>query len=228
MVQEFHKKVPKPINTNGRYREKGHWKLKPNTKSISEFTKKVYNTQRPRVMELVRDPQEDTDTVTNASEIGKLFPQRGNVDTSILDLVINTQAAVSEVNIELFTIIEVKTRMEQCWKSAPAPDSLSPSYNDCKNFYSSLEGVEHTSNVVLSMGKIPMEWEQSRIKLIPKKQNQTRINHFRPISLQQLIYKLFSGLLAAHLPEWVEENDRIGDAQKGFREMEGCLCYLWN
>ena len=45
---------------------------------------------------------------------------------------------------------------------------------------------------------------------------------WRPICLQPAIYKLYSGLLARRLSRWLELNNRLPMAQKGFRAFNGC------
>ena len=50
-----------------------------------------------------------------------------------------------------------------------------------------------------TMGSMPKEVNSSLIVLIPKISNPTFVNHFRPISLCNVIYKIISKLLVSKL-----------------------------
>lgn len=45
--------------------------------------------------------------------------------------------------------------------------------------------------------------------------------NWRPICLQQAIYKLYTGVLARRLMRWLDANDRHAPGQKGFRAVNG-------
>ena len=58
--------------------------------------------------------------------------------------------------------------------------------------------------------------------MIPKITEPRLPKHFRPIALQNCIYKLYSGLLNDRLSSWIESNGILSSDQRGFRSMEGC------
>jgi hypothetical protein len=58
------------------------------------------------------------------------------------------------------------------------------------------------------------------VRLLSKKGNLMNPSNWRPICLQQAVYKLYAGILARRCR--MEENGRHTDAQKGFRAFNDC------
>ena len=69
---------------------------------------------------------------------------------------------------------------------------------------------------------VPSLWKVGIVRLIHKKGDPMQPTNWRPICLQPAIYKLYSGLLARRLSRWLELNNRLPMAQKGFRAFNGC------
>ena len=69
---------------------------------------------------------------------------------------------------------------------------------------------------------VPALWKVGMVRLIHKKDDPMRPTNWRPICLQPVIYKLYSGLLARRLSCWLELNDQLPMAQKGLRAFNGC------
>ncbi|KAF1326490.1 reverse transcriptase, partial [Globisporangium splendens] len=69
--------------------------------------------------------------------------------------------------------------------------------------------------------KVPSTWKVGVTQLIFKKGDPKDPSNWRPICLQPCIYKLYTGLLALRLTRWLDANDRLTDAQKGFRHFNG-------
>uniref|UniRef100_A0AAV1VNU8 Reverse transcriptase n=1 Tax=Peronospora matthiolae TaxID=2874970 RepID=A0AAV1VNU8_9STRA len=69
---------------------------------------------------------------------------------------------------------------------------------------------------------VPSLWKVGIVCLIHKKGDPMQPTNWRPICLQPAIYKLYSGLLARRLSRWLELNNRLPMAQKGFRAFNGC------
>jgi ribonuclease HI len=70
--------------------------------------------------------------------------------------------------------------------------------------------------------RVPALWKVGIVRLIHKKGDPTKPTNWRPICLQPTIYKLYSGLLARRLSRWLEGNNLLPMAQKGFRSFNGC------
>jgi hypothetical protein len=70
--------------------------------------------------------------------------------------------------------------------------------------------------------KVPQSWKVGVVRLLYKKGPREDPSNWRPICLQQSIYKLYTGVLAQKFKRWRLINGRYADAQKGFREVNGC------
>ncbi|KAE8881490.1 hypothetical protein PF003_g34466 [Phytophthora fragariae] len=70
--------------------------------------------------------------------------------------------------------------------------------------------------------KVPQSWKLGVVRLLYKKGAREDPANWRPICLQQAIYKLYTGLLARRLVRWLDANDRHAPGQKGFRAVNGC------
>lgn len=70
--------------------------------------------------------------------------------------------------------------------------------------------------------KVPAAWKVGTVRLLYKKGDPNQPNNWRPICLQQCIYKLYSGILAKRFTRWMDTNERFSLAQKGFRAFNGC------
>uniref|UniRef100_A0A670J379 Reverse transcriptase domain-containing protein n=1 Tax=Podarcis muralis TaxID=64176 RepID=A0A670J379_PODMU len=65
--------------------------------------------------------------------------------------------------------------------------------------------------------KFPSSWSSALIVLIHKKGPRTEPSNFRPISLLNVIGKIYSGYLLNKLSKWMEDDNIIADEQAGFR-----------
>ena len=63
---------------------------------------------------------------------------------------------------------------------------------------------------------IPMSWKVSKVILIHKKDSTTYPKHFRPINLLPIMYKIYSGIMAAKYTTISIRNNCISLSQKGF------------
>eukprot|EP00644_Phytophthora_capsici_P019106 jgi/Phyca11/133564/e_gw1.560.1.1 len=70
--------------------------------------------------------------------------------------------------------------------------------------------------------RVPQSWKLGVVRLLHKKGAREDPSNWRPICLQQSIYKLYSGILARRLVQWLDANDRHAPGQKGFRALNGC------
>uniref|UniRef100_A0AAV1T4T1 Reverse transcriptase domain-containing protein n=1 Tax=Peronospora matthiolae TaxID=2874970 RepID=A0AAV1T4T1_9STRA len=70
--------------------------------------------------------------------------------------------------------------------------------------------------------RVPQSWKVGVVRLLHKKGDRLDPSNWRPICLQQAIYKLYAGVLSRRFTRWLDVNGRHADAQKGFRAMNGC------
>ena len=106
--------------------------------------------------------------------------------------------------------------------SAPGPDRLR--YADWKRLGSSsvsiLTSVINTCRV---NKKIPLSWKASSTILLHKAGDTINLDNWRPIALQNTIYKVYSGAIAKRLTCWAVETGKLSSSQTGFLPYEGCL-----
>ncbi|XP_062820103.1 V-set and immunoglobulin domain-containing protein 1 isoform X1 [Anolis carolinensis] len=98
--------------------------------------------------------------------------------------------------------------------SAPGPDSLTT------NFYKNFKGeitpnLVTLFNVIMEGGKVPDSWKYSEIITIPKpNKDDTDPNNYRPISLSNVDYKIFTKILSNRIKEKIPKI--IYEDQYGF------------
>lgn len=76
--------------------------------------------------------------------------------------------------------------------------------------------------------KILQNWKESRTIFIPKDGDPDDPSNWRPIALGQTIAKIYSGLITKRLSHWIETNNILSPAQKGFRPADRCFehCFI--
>ena len=70
--------------------------------------------------------------------------------------------------------------------------------------------------------KIPESWRKSKIFTIFKGGDPTKCSNYRPITLTNVGYKIFMGVITARLTEFVEKYKLLSNSQGGFRKGRGC------
>ena len=71
-------------------------------------------------------------------------------------------------------------------------------------------------NVCLAHRRIPTEWKEGLITLLPKTENNLdNIDNWRPISLLSSFYKIFMCALQNRLMPWIVDTTRLSQRQKG-------------
>ena len=105
--------------------------------------------------------------------------------------------------------------------SAPGPDRLP--YKVWKVI--DPEGVILTRifEVCRQRQKIPAVWKESTTILIHKRGDDALPQNWRPIALQNVVYKIYAAILGRRLACWAGETGAISPVQKGFVPGEGCL-----
>ncbi|GFU51049.1 retrovirus-related Pol polyprotein from type-2 retrotransposable element R2DM [Trichonephila clavipes] len=96
--------------------------------------------------------------------------------------------------------------------------------------YSHWREVDHSGsvltrvfNICLKLSDIPATWKSFRTVLIHKKGDVGQLDNWRPISLSDTIYKLFTKCMARKLTEWCETHDVVSPCKKGFPPHDGVL-----
>ncbi|OWZ01203.1 reverse transcriptase, partial [Phytophthora megakarya] len=134
------------------------------------------------------------------------------------------QPATSETDAfeEDLTLDEIEDQLTRAAKtSSPGHDGIG--YDVYRRFAMQLIPLLHAAFRFCWMHRrVPALWKVGIVRLIHKKGDPTQPSNWRPICLQPTIYKLYSGLLGRRLSRWLEGNERLPMAQKGFRAFNGC------
>ncbi|GFT57464.1 retrovirus-related Pol polyprotein from type-2 retrotransposable element R2DM, partial [Nephila pilipes] len=123
--------------------------------------------------------------------------------------------------IDLLSPESIISCLQSCENSAPEPDRLS--YQHWKTVDPRCAIVSKIFNICLKLKNIPTAWKSSNCILIPKKGDLALIDNWRPISLSNSIYKLFTKCLARRLQDWCGMHDILSPCQKGFTPFDGVV-----
>ena len=115
--------------------------------------------------------------------------------------------------MEPYTGDEVRTLFQMHPSKAPGPDGMSPFF--FQKFWS-IVGHDVTSVILsaLNSGRFLHKMNYNHIALVPKKNDPQSLGDFRPISLGNVISRLFSKVLANRLKQILPRV--ILDAQSSF------------
>ncbi|XP_069176423.1 uncharacterized protein [Procambarus clarkii] len=142
-------------------------------------------------------------------------------DPATLQSIPEAQEDRAEINLDPIREGEVGVRLMRAENSAPGNDRIT--YRHWKQADPDCKVIAAIFNICLQQKKIPQDWKTSRTILIPKDGDPHDINNWRPIALCRTIYKLYTGVLAARLRRWIEQNQALCSAQKGFMASDGVL-----
>ncbi len=116
--------------------------------------------------------------------------------------------------------LEVKAQLRRLPpKSSPGPDSVG---------YGSWKWLDWTGDLLATIFeicrcncRIPEQWKSSATILIHKKGDEDVVTNWRPISLQNTLYKIYAALIAKRLATWALDTGAFSPSQKGFLPFEG-------
>ena len=86
--------------------------------------------------------------------------------------------------------------------------------------------LELIFNDCLVNGIFPSIWKKGNIVPVHKKNNQQRLNNYRPISLLLICSKIFERLIFNEIFGFFIENDLIPQHQSGFKPGDSCINQL--
>ena len=72
-------------------------------------------------------------------------------------------------------------------------------------------------NECIRLSKFPTEWKWARISVIPKINNPTTGDDYRPISILPILSKVFERLIMKQLCNFIEINNIYSSTQAGYR-----------
>ena len=90
-----------------------------------------------------------------------------------------------------------------------------------------LQNLTHIFNASLSCGIFPQKFKKAILKLIPKPDTSPKnVKNFRPISLLELVGKVYEKIINKRLRKYAEENNIFHDNQYSYREKRGTTTAL--
>lgn len=101
--------------------------------------------------------------------------------------------------------------------SAPGPDGIQVSTIKRIHIFI-LEPLTHIINLSFINGNIPFEWKESIVTPIYKQGKKSQLTNYRPISVINILAKIFEQSLKNRLIEFLEKNDILNSKQYGFRK----------
>ena len=127
--------------------------------------------------------------------------------------------ASAPANCNSFSRFEVKNRLRSCENSSTGPDGIT--YKGWKSIDPDEVVLTDIFNLCLIFKKVPDNWKITTTILIFKKGEKSDPGNWRPISLGNTLYKLYSGCLAKRLNKWILDYDVLSFNQKGFLLYDG-------
>jgi hypothetical protein len=119
------------------------------------------------------------------------------------------------------TAEEVETQLKRLpTRSAPGPDGVP--YSVFKKLPVLMPVLTRLYQLCLHHERIPVSWKGSILAPIYKKGDPGEPSNWRPINLQNAIYKIYAAILACRLGTNAWETGRISPTQKGFVPTNGC------
>ncbi|GFQ96499.1 transposon TX1 uncharacterized 149 kDa protein [Trichonephila clavata] len=180
---------------------------------------------------LARPTQENQRTQVNQSGPDVMNPQRskgGTVGTVKVWETPNSACTLTPVNIpdrppvsEALSEDFVVECLKSCENTAPGPDLIS--YKHWQEIDPRCKILTKIFNICIKLSDIRRRWKCSNTILIQKSSEPSSLNDWRPISLSDTAYKLFSKCLAKKLSDWCETYEVLSPAQKGFSPFDGVI-----
>uniref|UniRef100_H3GYD1 Reverse transcriptase domain-containing protein n=1 Tax=Phytophthora ramorum TaxID=164328 RepID=H3GYD1_PHYRM len=161
-----------------------------------------------------------TEVNTPGSSFDAMAPVGAPFRAALAHLPAATEA--SELLTEAPTPDEIEDQLQRA-KGTTSPGLDGVGYDVYKAFSTQLLPVLHAAfQCCWQHHRVPQSRKQGIVRLLYKKGPREDPANWRPICLQQVIYKTYAGVLARRFTRWLAANGRHADAQKGFRTVNGC------
>ncbi|KAG8175810.1 hypothetical protein JTE90_013361 [Oedothorax gibbosus] len=205
--------------------------LPPNSDQPPSFTPKhvdtsncrviqrLYRRNRRRAIRLIVEGEASRCHIPAADitrHFSSVFAER-----SLNEAVLSDSFPTNHPSIDMspFSPAEIRGRLHRFENSAPGPDRLS--YEHLKLADPDCKIIAKIFNFCLYKKRIPTAWKKSKTILIHKKGDENDLNNWRPISLCNSLYKLYTGCLSSRLVNWITDFEILSPCQKGFLPFDG-------
>ena len=186
-----------------------------------------YNTSPKKCMEAIRHTPPPLRCEVPIAEVtqyftAKLAAPQGIDLTAPPPFHLWSQVTQSDVMDTMISPEEVKRTLQAMdMGSASGPDRIH--YRTWKYLDSNQEIVTGILNTCRVNGKIPPAWKTSFTILIHKGDDPQVLDNWRPIALQNTLYKVYTAIIARRISGWAVDMGIMSPSQKGFLPLEGCL-----
>ena len=188
---------------------------------------RLYNRAPRKCMESIRHSSQPKRCEVSVTEVEKFF--KAKYEAPLLRAATTPPpfplwdhpkgADVLQSPITLQELKAIFQRMDG--NTSPGPDRIG--YRTWKQLEADHKMVLEILNTCRTNGKIPPEWKSSTTILIHKGEDPSVLDNWRPIALQNTLYKVYAAVVAGRISAWAMEEGIMSTSQKGFLPMEGCL-----
>ena len=173
-----------------------------------------------KVTEYIVNNKKMTDQVAIANSFNDYFINVGkslahNIVSQIdpLSYIDKSKNCITNISV---TVNDVKAIVSQMNNSAAGPDDLPASImKQVSNEY--CIPLTHLINLSVLQGDFPSEMKLAKVLPIYKADNYQLIQNYRPISVLNLISKVYERVIYNNLLDFIMENNILYDKQFGFR-----------
>ena len=209
----------KPRTPNLKYMEQGIEK----TAETDQDKNKVFTDTCEKVYDISPEENQNFDQA-NEHRVNQTLIN--NSDKITPKMQINLQEIRDENQNLTFSIYDVAMAIKYIANKAPGPDTLKKAY--LSNLPANIIAIiTHLFNCSYQTGNYPSQFKTGEIILFPKENTDTsNPKNYRPISLLNILGKVFAKLLNNKLVNHLEENNIIRPSQHGFRKKKSTSTLL--
>lgn len=214
-MRNGNKRAPPPV----------HQKKKFTEKQKSRYLRRIWRQgHKKKAMSIIRGEADGEQLAIPPEQIEEYYSNLLSNSSHVSPEELKIKRAVNEPIEEDISCWEVKESLRKCGKSAPGPDGIT--FFDIKVFDRKGMVLAAIFNSAMQLRMIPHRWKKSVTTLIPKNGSGDKLDldNRRPITCQQTIHKVYTGIIAARFEQWCSEQGLISEEQTGFkRQVNGCM-----
>ena len=206
-----------------------------NSKSWWETVNNILGRQKSDSYPPILD-ESNNKFVSEHAQKARLFNQfflsHNQVDSS------NVNIPVNEINENIPTLDNIITSEQEVLdyivnidaNKATGHDGISPRLLKIAD-YSVVPSLTKLINMSLQQNIVPDIWKKANVIPVHKKNNESILNNYRPISILPAVSKILERIIFKHLYNFFHENNLLTNNQSGFKQRDytiNQLAYLYH